>query len=216
MSASAAPPARLARLLLVVLTAAGLLLTAAPPASAHTELRATDPAAGSTLDAAPPAVTLTFSGSLLGGDVTVTGPDGDSAAAGPVTVDGAVVRVPVALPSAGRYDVDWSATAGDGHRLQGSFAFEFRPGPDAPAGTPAPASTPAPTSTPAPAASSTPAPAEAGAPTTPGAPDDVIEAGSTRDDDGTPGWVLPVVVAGAVAVLAAALVPVVRRGRARR
>jgi methionine-rich copper-binding protein CopC len=203
-SARPARLARLTRLLTVVLTAAGLLLAAAPPASAHTELRATDPAADSTLDAAPPAVTLTFSGSLLGGDVTVTGPDGNSATSGPATVDGAVLSVPVALESAGRYAVDWSATAGDGHPLRGSFGFDVRTASAAPASTPAPAT------------ASTRAPAAAGAPRTSGAPDDVIEAGSAGDDDGTPGWVLPAVVAGAVAVLAAALVPVVRRSRARR
>ncbi|MGY1772074.1 copper resistance CopC family protein [Blastococcus sp. SYSU D00813] len=189
-----------ARLLVVLLTVATALLVAPAPASAHTELESTDPAADSTVTAAPAAVTLTFAGTVLGADVTVTGPDGP-ASTGPATVEGAVVRVPVSLTAAGRYEVTWYVTGSDGHPLQGTFGFEHAP-PAAPEPTAAPTTAPSTAASPAPETS----------PTVDPTADDVIERASEDDDTGTAGWVLPVLAAAAVAV-GAALVLLLRRRR---
>ncbi|HYO35129.1 MAG TPA: copper resistance CopC family protein [Geodermatophilus sp.] len=162
----------LLRLTAVILLAAGLLLTAPATASAHTALRTTEPAAGSTATTTPQAVTLTFSASVLGGEVTVTGPDGAPVAAGPVARDGAVLSVPVALTAAGPHTVTWTAVADDGHALDGTFVFEHAPATPLPT-TPAP-TTPSPT-TPAPSAG-------------PG----TGTASASSDAGGPPGWVLPV------------------------
>lgn len=192
-------PARRPVLLLAVALAVGVLLAGtAAPAAAHTELESSDPAAESTVTAAPAAVTLTFGGAVLGADVTVTGPDG-AAATGPATVDGAVVRVPVTLTAAGRYDVTWYVTGSDGHPLQGTFGFQHAP-PAAPAPTAAPSSTAA-------------SPAAGTSPGTPvGTRNDVVEAAAGEDGTGSPGWVLPALAAAAVAV-GAALVVLLRRRR---
>ena len=186
------PVAVLARLLAVALAAAALLLAAPAPASAHVELVGTDPAADSTGTTAPTEVTLTFSAPVRGADVTVAGPDG-TASTGPATVEGSVVRVPVALTAAGRYDVTWYVTGSDGHPLQGTFGFER-----------APSAAPTPTAAPSAAAGTSP-----GTPV--GTRNDVVER-ADEEDTGAPGWVLPVLAAAAVAV-GAALVLLLRRRR---
>jgi copper resistance protein C len=116
----------LAALALALALVPALVLGGATTARAHTSLTATDPAEGSTLTEAPPSVQLTFSASVLGGELTVTGPDG-AAAPVPATVAGPVVSAPVALTAPGTYTVAWSVVANDGHPLQGSFAFTFAP-----------------------------------------------------------------------------------------
>ena len=184
-------------LVAIVLAVAALLLGAPSPAAAHTALESTDPVADSSLASAPAAVTLTFGGRVIGADVTVTGPDGARATTGPVAVEGSVVRVPIDGTAPGRYDVEWRATAADGHPLQGTFGFEHAP-PVSPEQTAAPSSAAGSSATP----SAAPSPAGGTTPGTPvGTRNDVIETASDDDGgDGTPGWVLPVLAAAAVAV----------------
>ena len=188
MPASARRPVLLVAVLLAVVA---LLLGTPSPAAAHTGLESTDPAADSSTGSAPAAVTLTFGGRVIGADVTVTGPDGAQATTGPAVVEGSVVRIPVAVTAAGRYDVEWRATAADGHPLQGSFGFDHTP--------------PAPTAAPSSAAPSSGTPV--------GTRNDVIETAAGDDDGGTPGWVLPVLAAAVAVAAGAALVLLLRRRR---
>ncbi|MGY1796404.1 copper resistance protein CopC [Geodermatophilus sp. SYSU D00525] len=115
------------RLLVTGLLALVLALAAPGTASAHPLLLATEPVADSTVMTTPQAVTLTFAARPAGGEVTVTGPDGASAGAGPVVLDGAVLVAPVALTAAGRHAVTWSAVSDDGHRQRGEFVFYHAP-----------------------------------------------------------------------------------------
>ena len=188
-SAAPRPAPALVRLAAVALLALGLLLSAPADARAHTGLRATEPAADSTVTTTPAAVTLTFTASVLDGEVTVTGPDGAPVGTAEATVDGAVVTAPVALTAAGRHTVTWSVTSPDGHVLDGTFAFDHAPA------TPLPTSV-SPSPTPVPSPTTTTPTSATSAPTT-------RPSGSATDDDGTPAWLLPgigaVAVAGAVA-----------------
>ncbi len=183
----------LIRLLAMVVLAVGLLMAVPGTASSHTGLRATEPAADSTVTTAPQAVTVTFSAGVLGGDVTVTGPDGTPVGSGPVAHDGAVLTAPVSLTAAGRHSVAWSAVADDGHALDGTFAFEFAPA------TPIP-TTAAPTTT-DPTTDGTPAATGSTADT---AADTATDAASASAGDGLSGWVLA--VAGLTAAGAALVV----------
>lgn len=200
------PASALLRLTAVLLLGAGLLLAAPAPASAHTALRTSDPAAGSTVTTAPQAVTLTFSASVLGGEVTVTGPDGDPVGSGPVVHDGAVLSAPVALTAAGPHTVTWTAVSDDGHELDGTFVFQHAPA------TPLPTTSAPGTAAPAGPSDGGPAPAT----TTPGdagtgTGTGTDTASASSDPGGLPGWALPV---GAVALLAVAgLVAARVRGR---
>ncbi|WP_336027546.1 copper resistance CopC family protein [Geodermatophilus sp. FMUSA9-8] len=207
---AARPAPSLPRLAAALLLGLGLLLVAPGTASAHTGLRTTDPAADSTVTSTPQAVTLTFSASILGGDVTVTGPDGSPVGTGPVAHDGAVLIAPVALTAAGRHTVTWSAVSDDGHALDGTFAFEHAP-PVAvtPSPTPAPAF---PSTTPAPE-SAEPSAATRTAERTEAADRAADAADGAAEDGGTPGWLLPGVGAVAVAGAVAGGVVIGRRRR---
>jgi hypothetical protein len=205
----------LARLTAVVLLALGLVLAVPGTASAHTELRSSDPADGGTVTTPLPAVTLTFSARVLGGEVTVTGPDGTPVGTGEVVHDGAVLTAPVTLTAAGRHTVTWSAVAADGHVLDGAFAFEHAPAALPTTGAPSPGTpaTAAPTTvqppdgdpggpaspTADPTASS--ATAERSATADPTASSAGTDPASSSGDDGTPGWVLPTTGAAALAAL---------------
>ncbi|SFP47110.1 hypothetical protein SAMN05660464_3215 [Geodermatophilus dictyosporus] len=208
------PPAArrsaLARLSAVVVLALGLVLAAPATASAHTGLRATEPAADSTVTTTPQAVTLTFTASVLGGDVTVTGPDGTPVGAGAVAHDGAVLTAPVVLTAAGRHTVTWSAVAADGHPLDGTFTFEHAPATPM-STTPLPTSPSPTTASPTPPSPTTAVPTPSPAPESPADPG-TDPASASSDADGLPGWVLPGV--GAVVLLAVAALTV--RGRRRR
>jgi hypothetical protein len=172
----------------VTVLAIGMVLGLAGTASAHTALTSTDPAADGTVTGPLVAVTLTFSARVLGGEVTVSGPDGTPVGSGEVQHDGAVLTAPVTLTAAGRHTVTWSAVADDGHELDGTFAFEHAPATPPPA-TAAP-TPPAPTSP----AATTAAPTTVGtdrATPTPG----TDTASASSGAGGLPGWVLPVAAA---------------------
>ena len=186
---------RPSRLLTVVAVALFATLVTTTGAQAHTGLSSTSPAADTTVTAPIDAVELTFSGSVQLREVTVTGPDGASAAAGPGAASGGVVSAPVALTMPGTHTVTYAVTADDGHQLEGTFTFGYAP--PAPA-TPSPADVTTPTATAAPV---TGEPSEAG-----------VES-AAADDGGLPSWVAPALVAGVVLLVLALLL--VRRSRAR-
>jgi methionine-rich copper-binding protein CopC len=143
----------------VIVTALAVtaMTVAAPaaPAMAHTVLSRTAPAAKSTVTRPVTSVTLTFTGLIKkpGTAVAVTGPDRASYSDGdPQVLDRTVTQKVRPLP-VGAITVAWRTVAGDGHPLQGSFAFTNRAAP--PAASPPAATAPtatAPTATP-PAAS---------------------------------------------------------------
>jgi copper resistance protein C len=179
-------PSRLRGLVAVLAAALCLVLGTASAAQAHTELASSNPAEGSTVTAPLPALDLTFTGSVLLREVTVTGPDGAPAVSGAATAAGAVVTQPVALSAAGTYTVGYAVTSSDGHAVEGTVTFTYAP--------PAPAS---PTGTTPPAAPAQPAePAE---------PAEAAAERSTADSSGIPVWavvaVAAVVLVGAVLAL---------------
>lgn len=197
-----------ALVLLRALVATLLLLLTATPASAHDGLLGSDPADGATLTTAPGQVVLTFSGDQLavGSAVVVTGPDGGSWSTGESAVDGATLTQPLAadLP-AGAFTVAWRSVAGDGHPIEGSFAFSVAdpadPEPSAGEATAAPEPT-------GPGVTAAPVPDPTGEDSD-GAP-----AAEPGDEAGpssvTVGWII-----GAIAVAAAAALAVVAARRAR-
>ena len=129
-----------ARRLLAAAGAVALLglvaaLGVSSPASAHNVLRSTAPADGSTVDAPPEAVTLVFDepAIAMGSVVEVTDPGGQVVSDGPVQLRDTSVVQPVAADVGGTYRVVWRITSGDGHPIEGTFAFTAITGADAPA-----------------------------------------------------------------------------------
>jgi methionine-rich copper-binding protein CopC len=189
------------RLGILVLTATISLLATATPAWAHTTVKSSVPAANSVVPAPPAAVTLTFSERLsILPTVAVKDAAGTVVNSGVATLDGSVVTQPVKATSTGKYTVEWQATAQDGDKSKGSFAFTLTGG--APSASVDPAS---------PSAGSTvdaPSPPQA-ATTSSAAP----VATADTEDGGTAWWVwaLPVIVV--VALVATFLVVLRRRAQ---
>src|ERR1700730_1891945 len=104
----------------------------ASPASAHASLVGADPAPGTSVPQAPGAVVLHFSEAVdhVRSALTVTGPGGRDATAGPtqaVANDGRALRRPLGLERPGRYDVTWtSVSIDDGHAETGPYSFGLR------------------------------------------------------------------------------------------
>ena len=74
--------------------------------------------------------------------VAVTGPDGDSAAAGGVEVQGRTVTLPLDAGSPpGRYTVGYRVVSADGHPVAGSYTFTVR-ATESPASPPSPSPSP--------------------------------------------------------------------------
>ena len=195
MSSTTSPTRRwrLRRLLAVPVLVLGVVLATGTAAQAHTALRSTDPADGSTVTGPLTTVGLTFSGRVFLDEVTVTGPAGDSAAAGEATVEGASVTQPVTLADPGAYTVAYEVTSDDGHPLQGRLTFTYAPPvPPTTTGQAAP-------SPPEPQATSEPSGAAAGT--------------ASEGSAGLPGWVP---ASAAAAVLAAGAGFLVSRRRAGR
>jgi copper resistance protein C len=100
--------------------------------AAHDQLESTDPAADSTVESLE-SITLSYSGTLLS-----IGEDQRSAAIQvvqgdryyelecPTLVDN-TASVPVALGSAGDYEVRWQVVSSDGHTISGDYAFTYEP-----------------------------------------------------------------------------------------
>jgi methionine-rich copper-binding protein CopC len=176
---------------LVVAVTLGLTVGAlgsAASAWAHAARIASDPAENTELTLPPATVSATFNESMQSqfAAMTVIGPDGDQWSEADVTVDGAVISVPVRPGGpAGEYTVNYRATSADGHVVTGSWSYRVLTAD--PAGTTAPAS---PTEPPAGAPAAAPADADS-------------------SDGGVPVW--PFAAAAAVLVAAAAVWAVRRR-----
>lgn len=124
------------------------LVALATPASAHNAPRTTDPADGATVATVPESVTLTFDGEVLalGSVVEVANPAGDVVSAGePAVDDNTVTQALAGDLVAGDYTVTWRVTSGDGHPIDGTFAFTAEEGTAAP--SPTAEETPTPTET---------------------------------------------------------------------
>ncbi|MEQ3551742.1 copper resistance CopC family protein [Pseudonocardia nematodicida] len=177
------------RIVVVLLAGTVALLLGAAPAWAHTELESSSPAEGAQLAQAPPEVTLTFNEDVAAdtATVTVTGPDGADAVAGPATAEAGTLTVPLRpLGPAGDYTVDYRVISDDGHPVEGTVPFTLTsPGaaaaPDAPATPAAPAQAP------------------------------TEQAATTPDDGGAPVWPW---ILGAVVVVGGGAALALRRGRA--
>ncbi|ALV33193.1 copper resistance CopC family protein [Streptomyces sp. CdTB01] len=129
-----------ARSVAVPAAAVTVLAVAAPQAAAHTELDTASPGASAALAGLPPRVTLAFSDAMTQkyAKVAVTGPDGDSAAAGGVEVQGRTVTLPLDAGSPpGRYTVGYRVVSADGHPVSGSYTFTVR-ATESPASPPSP------------------------------------------------------------------------------
>lgn len=191
---SATPRTVLVAVTVAAAAVAALLAPAAlgsAPARAHAGLDAATPADGEQLDAAPEAVTLTFTEAVLPDflQLAVTGPDGAAVTAGPVTVDGPVVRQQVAITGAGAHVVAYRVVSADGHPVTGQLTFTVTGAAASPGAATTDAGEPSPT-TPAFQASAAPTPASA-----------------TSGTDGMGWWWL----AGTVAVAGAGLALLSRR-----
>lgn len=197
MSAHALPR-RLVRTPLLALLAL-IAVVLAPPASAHDVLISSKPADGAQLDTAPTEIVLTFNNQLLDSAQAVVVADaaGTTVAEGSPTVDGTTATFPLPSLGGGTYSATWSVVSSDGHRIDGTVAFEV-------AGDAAETTTEAaaPPSAPAPSAS----------------PDEVTTPDATATapaEDGTSGSGLPawLVVLLAVGVFGAVVAVAVRRWR---
>lgn len=116
---------RPARLLLVLVGLAVLLVGPAGPASAHATLIGSDPVEGAVLDAAPDRIRLTFD------EAVAAVPDGAQvfdAEGAPVAASAAATgkELAVSLPERvgpGTYVVVWRVVSEDGHPVSGSLTF---------------------------------------------------------------------------------------------
>jgi methionine-rich copper-binding protein CopC len=135
-----------------VLAAVLAALVSPGVAAAHNSLVSSSPKNGATVARPPAAVRLTFLARLdpATTKVTVTGPDGATAAAGAPTFTGKTVTVRLRAGAAGRYTVAYQVASSDGHPIKGAVRFTATTGnaPTAPTATPTPAPSPsaAPTS----------------------------------------------------------------------
>lgn len=176
-------PAARRRVRLASLVAALLLggLVTAGPAAAHDRLVGSEPADAAVLEQAPASVVLTFNGEQLpvGAAVVVRDAAGADHADGTPVVDGATVTQALRSDlAAGAYTVQWRSVSGDGHPIEGTFAFEVAGGAEGDDPVPAPgATTPAPAPDDAADATDDDAATAAGADAAPGGPDDGVGAG---------------------------------------
>ncbi|WP_286958958.1 copper resistance CopC family protein [Arsenicicoccus sp. UBA7492] len=183
-------PARRAALPLLILLTAALVLLGAGPAFAHSALVSADPADGSTVRTAPSAVTLTFNEDIKGqfSKVIVTDPDGRQVAEA-ATVAGPVVSAK--LPSGlvdGRYRVVYSVVSADTHRIAGELHFTLAasgPAGTSTSGTTSTSSTPATTSTSGTTSAATSSAASTNASST---PSDPAGPASAQRTGGTSPW----------------------------
>lgn len=113
-----------------LLAVTSVLLVVPAVAEAHVEVKKTSPKRGAKLNSAPSRATVTFTGTIISGTLTVKGPGGSVASVGNGGRDPRdVTRLLVGLKGslgAGRYKASWSVKAPDGHRQRGKFRFRIR------------------------------------------------------------------------------------------
>ena len=122
------PVGRLRRLLLRVVTVAGLAGLAvawAVPATAHTDLVSSSPSRGDRVVLSTDRLVLDFGEDLVAAanDVSVRGPDGADAVVGDPGLLGSTLDVPLHLAAPGRYTVAYRVMGQDGHLVTGSLWF---------------------------------------------------------------------------------------------
>lgn len=128
------------RIVRLLLCGALLAFALAPTtAQAHTSLASASPGDGDTLSASPPMLELTFSGVLERGNplhaIEIAGPSGEAVELPPPTLSDDRKTIGVALPelAGGRYAVTYRVVSGDGHPIEGGYAFTVN-GPAPPSG----------------------------------------------------------------------------------
>lgn len=115
-----------------LLVAAAILTLGVTLATAHAVLVRSSPAAGSVLKRAPKEIRLSFNENIEPrfSSITLNRDDGGKVETASVTADPRK-RTDLVLPLSelqpGKYQVQWQVTSTDTHRINGSFAFEFRP-----------------------------------------------------------------------------------------
>jgi copper transport protein len=117
------------RRLPLALAAIAAVLALPAAASAHVQVKSSSPGAGKTASTSIRAVSVTFTGRLLTGTLTVTGPGGTVSVGRGGRDPRKLSRVKVRLESglrAGGYTARWGIVAGDGHSQRGSFRFTLR------------------------------------------------------------------------------------------
>ncbi|MEV0175076.1 copper resistance protein CopC [Streptomyces sp. NPDC050803] len=114
-------------LVLLLLTAAGLLLASAGPVSAHAALTGSDPQQGAVVDEAPDRVSLTFSEevAMSDGALRVLDPKGKRVDTGePGNVSGTTYAVKLRTGLAdGTYTVSYQVVSADSHPVAGAYTF---------------------------------------------------------------------------------------------
>jgi len=98
--------------------------------AAHVHVDKTSPQKGAELTKAPTKVDLWFSGKVDGewSKIKVTDANGNRVDKSNVSNGDSKKHISVDLKplAAGKYDVKWSAVAGDGHRIKGSLSFTVK------------------------------------------------------------------------------------------
>lgn len=107
---------------------AGLALLAWPVAGlAHVHLDRSEPAKDAVVSAAPAAIKLWFSGRIEAdfSEIVVTAADGTQVDTGELTASDnrRGLEAPLENLGPGKYQVNWSVVARDGHRIRGNFSF---------------------------------------------------------------------------------------------
>ncbi|MBE2318923.1 copper resistance protein CopC [Solirubrobacter sp. CPCC 204708] len=98
-------------------------------AFAHTEVKSTYPGKNKTASTRIGTVSVTFTGQIRSGTITVTGPGGtvSSGKGGRDPRDVRKLRVPLkSSKRAGTYTAKWTMKAADGHTQTGSFKFKLK------------------------------------------------------------------------------------------
>jgi methionine-rich copper-binding protein CopC len=116
------------------------------PAQAHNSFTGSNPKNGARIAEAPETVTLSFLAKLdpSSTKVTVTGPDGASAAAGEPGVKGNKATIGVRDAGGGAYTVAFQVSSVDGHPVKGKISFTVTAPPKP---SPTPSATPVPSQT---------------------------------------------------------------------
>lgn len=104
-------------------------ITTSPGALAHDEVIATTPVEGEVVQAGVIDISLTYSAELMeideSAEIIVIDPNGELVNNGCAIVKGSDLYTKVDIDAVGTYSVTWRAVSGDGHPIEGGFAFEL-------------------------------------------------------------------------------------------